>query len=468
MIQIESMDGVFLTDFNSGKPFLHQRGLGAYHMASVLRMKGLEIFVLDMIFSFSTNEIQILVNKLISIKTKFIGLSTTFMAYRINELGFNQSSTTDPLTTFITLARRVNPKIEIYQGGGFHFKPHHLVNHWIPGQYVENLFLSKLSERNNLSLTADFDFVSHNFSFHKSDLILDRETLPLEISRGCIFSCKFCSFSGRGKKINSNLKKLEHTQSFLQSSYDLYRTENFYLADDTFNESESKLQNFYNMIQQLTYKPKFCAYIRIDLLVRFPNMISILYECGVRGISFGIETLHPEAAKAIGKSISFHDLTKTLETIKNKYPDIILSSGFIAGLPFEPISSIYKTHEFLLSSRLLDSWRFAPLILDNERINPNPSYFSENIESFNYQRVGPFGWDRGDLTYLEAEIVCNNLNLDKQNQVTPSPWVMFGFLRNYSFKEISGIKFSDMNNYGDLNKFSEYKSKLFQLLGVSY
>ena len=45
-----------------------------------------------------------------------------------------------------------------------------------------------------------FDFVNHVHKWHKSDYIIQGEAVPIEISRGCIFRCAYCSFPLNGKK----------------------------------------------------------------------------------------------------------------------------------------------------------------------------------------------------------------------------------------------------------------------------
>lgn len=456
-------DGVFLTDFDAGQPGLHQRALGAYHMASVLRQRGLKIKVLDYIYSFSKTEIELLVSLFISEKTKFIGLSTTFMYNKLLSMRFDQSFyMDDPVTIFLNKAQKINPQIQLIQGGGFHFNKHPSTRFLLPGQYVENKLIQYLNENLKLNLNADYVFTQHEFAFDTEDEIIENESLPVEISRGCIFSCKFCAFSGRGKKINDNIKPMELIEKYLRQSYAQYGTRNFYLADDTFNESEVKLSRFYEMIQGLNFNPQFTVYARIDLLMKYPKMIELLVGAGVKGISFGIETFHSKAAQTIGKGVAPEKIKDYLVFIKKNYPQLYLSSGFIMGLPYESVESCYETNQWLIKNQALDSWQFAPLVLDNKLLNPHPSEFSKSIERYNYVREGDLGWKRSDLNFLEASKICRDLNDENAHYIGPSPWVLFGFLREQKFEEIRHIKNENLSQIYDFKKFEIYKHRTFQ------
>jgi hypothetical protein len=460
LVELE-YDGIFLTDFYAGQSSMHQRALGAYHMASVLRSRGLRILVIDFIYSMNPENIQTLVDRSVSTNTKFVGLSTTFMYAKISSLDFDKSFLEDDaITAFIKKAKLKNPRIEVFQGGGFHFKSHPMADHWIPGQYVENKLIALLNGRFSLNLQEDYDFVHHDFAFSETDFIVKGEPLPVEVSRGCIFSCKFCSFSGRGKKVNTNIKNYSLIQNYLEDSHLRFQTKSFYLADDTFNESTSKLLDFQKMVKSLSFSPQFCSYIRLDLLMKFPIMLEILQEIGVRGIAFGIETFHAKAGQVIGKGIAPEKVKDFLGEIKVKFPEFYLSSGFIAGLPFEPIESCQESNEWLLKNKVLDSWHFAPLVIDNKLINPNPSEFSQNIEKYDYTRKGLLGWERKDLDFESAGLACREMNLINDSLIGPSPWILFSLLRERHFEDVRHLKNVDLPRFLDASKFAIYREQL--------
>ena len=249
-------------------------------------------------------------------------------------------------------------------------------------------------------------------------------------------------------------------KEFIKHSFAHYKTSNFYLADDTFNESEKKLKEFEEAVAQLEFKPSFCCYARLDLLIKFPNMINLLKNIGVKGIAFGIETFHAKAGLTIGKGTPPEKVKAFLLDLKSRHPDLYLSSGFIIGLPHEPLESCYETNEWLMKEKVLDSWNFNPLAIDNQLLNPNPSEFSKNIEKYDYVRKGNFGWQREGLDFEQAGQHSITLNQAAYDHSGPSPWILFGMLRKHTFESIRHIKISKLSSRLDIEKFDLYKRKL--------
>jgi hypothetical protein len=103
---------------------------------------------------------------------------------------------------------------------------------------------------------------------------------------------------------------------------------------------------------------------------------------------FGIETNNSASAKVIGKGLDFDKQISYLKEIKlDSFKEILTSSGFIYGLPFDTEESINSLHEWLLSDdNPLDSWAVTTL-----GINPSDKTFNKNSFSdidINYQSYG--------------------------------------------------------------------------------
>ena len=105
--------------------------------------------------------------------------------------------------------------------------------------------------------SSHFDITTLNHQWHSKDCILPGETLPIEISRGCIFKCNFCSYPLNGKKKFDYLRDPALIKEELIYNYENFQTTNYFFADDTFNDSTLKLESLHKVITELPFKIKF-------------------------------------------------------------------------------------------------------------------------------------------------------------------------------------------------------------------
>lgn len=146
----------------------------------------------------------------------------------------------------------------------------------------------------------------HNddFMFLKNSFVHKHEMLPLELNRGCIFSCKFCSFSRIGKKKGTYEKSMDRIKEYILHNYELYGTQYYFLTADTVNDSDETMQNWCNMLESLPFPIYYTGYFRLDLLHKYQNTAKRLFETGLRGMNLGVETFHEVAARNIEKPFS--------------------------------------------------------------------------------------------------------------------------------------------------------------------
>ena len=140
------------------------------------------------------------------------------------------------------------------------------------------------------------------------------EVLPLELSRGCRFKCKFCSFPLLGKKPTDEryLRSEKSVYDELKSNYEEFGTTKYNMLCDTFNETTKKLEMLCRVQEKLKIQLRFSCYLRIDLLGAHKDQINLLHEVGLNTCHFGIESLNYESSKAIGKGFNNEKIKDTL------------------------------------------------------------------------------------------------------------------------------------------------------------
>lgn len=401
-------DAVIFTDMT----FFRQSSmhLGPFKVAHMLRKQGFEVLVVNHLSNYSTDELKELIDVAISPQTKFVGFSTTFMA-PVNE---DKKSWKMPKDTPFPQGREFGDQIFEYilsknnqikfaiGGRGGYGSENPYMNYWVKG-YAENSIVHLM---NHLCYGTDipksevldtgvvlindpkaigYDFSQDTMLWKKTDVV-NHKVLPLETARGCIFNCKFCNFILNGKKTNDYIRQHSSIYDELLSNYENYGISHYYFADDTLNESTVKLEMLVEVVNQLPFKPQFWAFTRLELLCTDPAKIDLMDKIGIRAMYFGVETMHMEAGRVVGKGYSREKQIEVITQIKQNYPHISLHGSFIAGLPKEPYDSIVLTLDQLKTNDIpLDSWSMRPLFIE-QFDGGDPTTYSEF--DLNYEKYG--------------------------------------------------------------------------------
>lgn len=387
---------VLFTDYI--EPHVWYRPSGAYRIASELRSEGYTVQVIDCMTSLGLERLLKLVDKFVGRDTVLVGFSTTFFL-GINTFtsltGSNGKSWWFPLDPssagiFMDFIRYKGPNAKLVGGGpNAGDLPNSLkIDYTIIG-YGEKMMsdlMGYLTKKNHLnpSITSkklpngsyliDYDKKGELFNFSnsvirwaKEDCIFPGESLPIEISRGCVFKCKFCSFPLNGKTKNDFIKCQDVMVEEFNRNYEEFGVYNYIFADDTHNDSTEKLLVLNQILPQLKKKPYFTTYLRLDLINAHKEQADILKENGLISAIFGIETLNHTAGKLIGKGLSPEKNIETLHWLREKWGHgIKTGSGFIVGLPGETKESINRLFNWLSSEdRPLSGFEVGPLYVED-------------------------------------------------------------------------------------------------------
>jgi radical SAM superfamily enzyme YgiQ (UPF0313 family) len=240
-------------------------------------------------------------------------------------------------------------------------------------------------------LEPTVDNISTNWSQHH---VLTNEALPLELARGCIFKCKFCSYPLLGKKKGTYIRSIDQVRDDMIAAWETHGTTGYYMTDDTFNDDNDKIEQLHKMFTSLPFKPQFSAYLRIDLLNKYPHQADLLTEMGLIGTFFGLETMQADSAKAIGKGMAPNKVKDRLYWLAERWKNKCnISSGFILGLPYDDIFYFNELIDWCMESdNPIQRIELYPLYLFNHTDTTNKvpylSEFSLNPEIYGYQFPG--------------------------------------------------------------------------------
>lgn len=369
------------------------RPLGVHKVAWIARKHGYNALAISKLQVLPEDEIVEICSKFIGPNT-LIGISTSLLA--VPNFGSPRQVHTDfkVLDTFVNAVKRMREpyKNKIVLGGQIAGKFVDIFNadYVIDGLTVENeipKFLDKHFRNGIQKKPYDWNITTCDFMWEETDFVQPYEALPIETSRGCIFKCKFCTYSEIGRKKGTFEKDMSLLKEYIIDNYEKYKTTRYTLADDTFNDDDERMNEWCDMLETLPFKIKFGGYVRLDLFEKYQTTAKRLYKNGLSGCSFGLETFHPEAAKIIGKSFSAKKGKKFLDYIWKEIfeENVFIISTNIVGLPKENLESVEATQRWYLERpHILTLW--APLYLST---NPKrwiaPTIFGENPEKWGYK-----------------------------------------------------------------------------------
>lgn len=458
---------------------LFQRSIGAYQLAFFLRQNGYRVQVIDFTDHFTYEELLKISLKFVNDETLAIGISTTFYSDTKINWGyssslsekFNLTSLPDNIRLVLNYLKQNFKRLKFILGGSKATSTKLEIVDKIINGYAEQDTFEYLESLKGKSIIKNFKKPTSIFSiehlqhrYSPQDCITNNETIPIEISRGCIFKCKFCAFPLNGKTKLDYIRNPLYIKEEMLYNFEKYNITNYFFSDDTFNDSTEKIEKIHNVITTLPFKIKFTTYLRLDLLYHNKEQIKLLKEMGLATAFFGIESLNQKTASSIGKGMNVNKTKDFLYALQEDWDNSIpITCSFIIGLPHESIDSICKTFEWIKNSPF--SSMFFPLALTDKAYYK--SEFDLNYETYGYKFYPETGkWKNNFMDFDKALEMSNKFNdeLMKKND-TPSGWFLMSLLNNgYDFHEAKSLKIKDLNTKrilrAKLNKVNEYKKLL--------
>lgn len=237
------------------------------------------------------------------------------------------------------------------------------------------------------------------------DSVQAGEWLPLEISKGCRFGCKFCFYDHSGTVI----KSAECLKRELIYNYETFGTTGYQLTDDTVNDSMAKIDMMYDVITSLPFKIEWIAYTRPDMFYKFPQMLDKMLKMGCRGMFLGIETFNHRAAKIAGKGLAPEKIKGILEWIRQTAGnEIFILTSFIIGLVGETEESLMDTADWLLNQKIIDKAQYEILFIADSG-GRTSNAFSDNSDKFGIQEVRfdpEYYWRHGTMDLTKAKEIA--------------------------------------------------------------
>lgn len=421
--------------FNDSGESIIRRTMGAYKIADMMRSVGWTVEVIDWISRWSNKEVKEFVDS----------LPYTVDLFAISNLWMNDELVLDK----ISFLKEQYPSAKLLMGGPKPFQRDYGVDAMLFGYAEHSLYplLAWLFNEgpqpvgkfptwapNSLLIDANLNYRGlkidkYDCAYHNNDFIESHEALTIEITRGCRFKCKYCNYAFLGVKEDYSRSE-DDIYNELMRNYELWGTKNYIICDDTFNDRDSKIEKLANAVERLPFEPNFSCFIRLDLVISRPQQVELLCRARCWSHFYGIETLHPEAAKAIGKGMHPDKIKEGLLWIRKEFMNRIGvyrgTCGMIAGLPYEPVESWYDSLKWMTEN--WESFFFWGLHISVDPDASTQSDFSLDAKKYGYiQTTNPevLEWANKNGYNDSTKVGRNNNKLDNRVLVWESEWSNF-------------------------------------------
>ena len=212
------------------------------------------------------------------------------------------------------------------------------------GEIVRNPAAPLVSDLDALPFPAFHLFPDVRFCRH----------FPLELGRGCPFSCTFCSTNDFFRR-NFRLKSPAQMIADMCRVRQTYGVNSFELVHDMFTVDRKRVVAFCEALLESKRKNPEDAFIwgcsaRTDCVDE--ELIALMAKAGCRGIFFGIETGSRRMQKIIDKGLELNDSAERVRSC-DKYK-INTAVSLMAGFPDETMDDLRDTAAFFVDSLRYD------------------------------------------------------------------------------------------------------------------
>lgn len=166
-------------------------------------------------------------------------------------------------------------------------------------------------------------------------------SFPIITSRGCPFSCTFCSASKvHGKKLR--VRSLDNVFEEIDLLVGRYGAKGLYIQDSSFTNSRKYVIDFCNRLLDKGYNLSWMANARVDQVDK--ELVRLMKSAGCWQITIGAESANEASLRLIKKHQDKDQIVRAVETIRKA--NIQIMACYILGLPGESAREVENTINF--------------------------------------------------------------------------------------------------------------------------
>ena len=209
----------------------------------------------------------------------------------------------------------------------------------------------------NLDIIPDFSLIEGYVEHHRRlRTRITGESISIMTSRGCPFSCKFCSIikifgnSFRFRSIDSVIEDIKRQTTLLHRHH-------IFFVDDNFASNSKRTKELLRRIIEERLNITFTAQVRVEI-ARDEELLYLMKRAGCRQLNIGFESIEPRTLEAYNKRQSVEEIINAIEKLDKHR--ITVHGMFVLGSDFDDVNTICRTADFCLQHQI-DTVQFLPL-----------------------------------------------------------------------------------------------------------
>lgn len=182
-------------------------------------------------------------------------------------------------------------------------------------------------------------------------------TLLLESSRGCPYRCTYCHYYHNGSKI----VEFPSSRIIGEIEWAINRgIKEITFVDPSFT-SRPHLKEFLNLLHCVSKDKSISFSAELNAELCNDNLASLLARAGFTHAEVGLQSINPEALKAIGRPVRIESFLRGVKAMRSRGIETMVD--LIVGLPYDTKEDLFRAVDFCISKNLFDELGIYPLSL---------------------------------------------------------------------------------------------------------
>lgn len=190
------------------------------------------------------------------------------------------------------------------------------------------------------------DNYSRNFYYYDlipKEILQNCESMPIDVGRGCPFSCTYCSTKTFWKR-KFRFRNIQNTVDEIEYVQKRYGINRFDFMHDLFTANKNRIVEFCQEIGKRGLIIKWGCDSRIDT-ISF-ELIDLMVSMGMTRIFFGIESGSKRMQKLINKNLDLQKCEDVVNYCVQKGLEV--TTSFIYGFPDETEEDLDDTIDYII------------------------------------------------------------------------------------------------------------------------